>query len=1786
MSTDIWGSVFPGSAGGGGGGPTPETVVQLGSFTNYSALTTAYPADSSNLNHIAYVENSTGVYLINRKNKGWYISDGSSWTPYEFDDLAFDALAQHLLDYNHASIALKQQQIQNVINVNKTPGPNDYSTIGAALAAVTGNTSSNPWMINVGPGVFVEDTLVMKPYVYVRGSGNLTTVIQVDTATKTVVTGAASCMLENVEITGATSGIGISCSNLASANPFLVHNVAFGNNQKQVSVSTTAALSIVQIKNCTSGGFFDFTTGFECSSTNAAQPAVMVIDGMSFLDVVPPSFPVTLVRSTGVGAQVAVSNMLARSGSGTGTAFSVEDGSQLRLISSTVRGFQYGIRSISSGAGVSLRITGTNIESSYRDVSIENSGTTGYLSGYVPYSNIYIDQSSSFFITNKDTHIVTVAKRGGDFASIAAAMDSITDATDENQYIILVGPGVFNEPLITTKEFVSVVGYSILATIIEPDDVDHHVFEIPEPNTELSFMTIRGAGPGYAGVFVDDCGDFAQMHKVSMLNNDTHIYVRSQTKDTYLYMEYVDINGSYENGVITESNGFVSQVNLENWYTFNDSGNSGYDHFATGPDAVISAELFSLNGSGLNTGFQLENGAVLRMAAGKISDADVAVHMPNIGAGTHLEAVGIQTIGSVTNNYKIQHPDAEGFVSGSLDLSVLDVVSSANVKFNVVDNQVGSTKGQILVGELWQGENINDLENISSVIRAGATSGILGFGPFVFPGGSALTIDILAGSGFVRAMDGSLKTISWNAQDDLAIPDNSTFYITINSDSVLQFESSVTSDVRIVLGTVTTLDGEIIQISDTSMSALYPDNTNQDMLRRVFGAQYVSGNLVSENLTTPRAIDITPGEYFYGSVQILNMGGTEVEFTPIYRDGVGGWVVDSAVSVVPNDSLDDDSGTLATVPTGEYTKHILISSGSDTTEKWQLVIGQNSYASSTEAANAELPDLPPFVEGAVVKVAAIIMQEGLDSIFDVISLRPFPVSAAASQSAVTDHGALTGLSDNDHPQYLLRSGANKMTGALDLDGNAILNPGTIPGLTTAAPVSITPDQSNTEGVSSHKARADHIHNIPTGTPVTISTNNSAGVAASFAKSDHIHAHGNLGGGSTHAAATTSVNGYMSAADKTKLDIVSDTELGYVSGITSSIQTQLNGKQALNSTLTTLSSYNTNGIFTQTASGTFTGRTITPGSGKVQVTNGNGVSGNPTIDVDESALTITNLGGTLTVAKGGTGSGTSLTNGKVMQSSAGTIIESSVAINDLAHVSEIDAVADGELLKMDAGQVVAAAAGTDYLVPNGLIVSGTATKITYDSNGLVTAGTSATTADFADSSNKRFVTDAQLTQISNLPNISGDAGGNAATATALQTPRTINGTSFNGTANITVTAAAGTLTGTTLNSSVVTSSLTSVGTLTNLTVTNPIAGSLNGNASTATALQNARTINGTSFDGTANITVAAAANTLTGTSLNATVVSSSLTSVGTLGSLTVTAPISGSVTGNAGTATALQNARTINGTSFDGTANITVTAAAGTLTGTTLNSSVVTSSLTAVGTLTNLTVTNTIVGSINGNAATATALQTARNINGVSFNGTANITVTADANTLTNTTLNATVVNSSLVSVGTLTTGVWNASIIPGQYGGTGVANTGKTITVSGNTVIGSNTDTVTFGTTAATSVTLPPGGVLQSTQPRIQSVTSSATVTPNADTNDAVVITAQAAALTLANPTGTPNQMQKLIIRVKDNGTARAIAYGAQYRGIGNTLPSTTVISKTLYMLFVWNATDSRWDLLAVAQEP
>ena len=81
------------------------------------------------------------------------------------------------------------------------------------------------------------------------------------------------------------------------------------------------------------------------------------------------------------------------------------------------------------------------------------------------------------------------------------------------------------------------------------------------------------------------------------------------------------------------------------------------------------------------------------------------------------------------------------------------------------------------------------------------------------------------------------------------------------------------------------------------------------------------------------------------------------------------------------------------------------------------------------------------------------------------------------------------------------------------------------------------------------------------------------------------------------------------------------------------------------------------------------------------------------------------------------------------------------------------------------------------------------------------------------------------------------------------------------------------------------------------------------------------------------------------------------------------------------------------------------------------------------------------------------------------------------NNVENTALSGWAGSSNITTLGIIGTGTWNSNIITGQYGGTGIANTGKTITLGGNfTTTPGNA--VTFTTTAATNVSLPASGTL------------------------------------------------------------------------------------------------------------
>jgi hypothetical protein len=277
----------------------------------------------------------------------------------------------------------------------------------------------------------------------------------------------------------------------------------------------------------------------------------------------------------------------------------------------------------------------------------------------------------------------------------------------------------------------------------------------------------------------------------------------------------------------------------------------------------------------------------------------------------------------------------------------------------------------------------------------------------------------------------------------------------------------------------------------------------------------------------------------------------------------------------------------------------------------------------------------------------------------------------------------------------------------------------------------------------------------------------------------------------------------------------------------------------------------------------------------------GISATATV-VTLTAPTISGVvGGTITSATITTLTGTTF-NAGTLALSAGSITDSSGAISFGNENLTTTGVVTAASLDISGNVDVDGTLETDALTIDGVSLSET---IADTVGAMVSSNTETNiTVTYDDADNTLDFVIGTLNQ---------STSGNAGTATALETARTIHGVSFDGTANIDLSEVVQDTVG----------AMFSNNTETNITATyqdadgtiDLIIGTLNqdttGNAATATSLETARTIGGVSFDGSANI---------------------NLPGVNSAGNQNTS-----------GSAATLTTARTIGGTSFDGSANIDV-----------------------------------------------------------------------------------------------------------------------------------------------------------------------------------------------------------------------------------------------------------------------
>jgi chorismate mutase len=216
--------------------------------------------------------------------------------------------------------------------------------------------------------------------------------------------------------------------------------------------------------------------------------------------------------------------------------------------------------------------------------------------------------------------------------------------------------------------------------------------------------------------------------------------------------------------------------------------------------------------------------------------------------------------------------------------------------------------------------------------------------------------------------------------------------------------------------------------------------------------------------------------------------------------------------------------------------------------------------------------------------------------------------------------------------------------------------------------------------------------------------------------------------------------------------------------------------------------------------------------------------------------------------------------------------------------------------------------------------------------------------------------------------------------------------------------------------------------------------------------------------------------------------------------------------------------------------------------------------------------------------------------------TGRVAISTNLSVTGNTTITGLVANGSLGTAGrvlkTNGTSVYWGVDATGTGGGGGGFSNGQSISVTNLVVTGNatvsgiiaNGSLGTSGKVLKTNGTSVYWGVDNSLYtPRVFSNTSQSTLSWNSNSYEQYQLTGMTQTTTINADSGSPSNGQKIMFRFKDNGNSRTISWTTgttnSFRAIGVTLPTTTVVSKTTYVGCVYNSTDSRWDVIAVAQE-
>lgn len=274
-------------------------------------------------------------------------------------------------------------------------------------------------------------------------------------------------------------------------------------------------------------------------------------------------------------------------------------------------------------------------------------------------------------------NVLIVAKSGGDYSHIQTALDSITDASDNNRYLVWVAPGLYQEQIMM-KEYVDVEGAGQNLTTIRwfggsqnPDAGPTSATVHLAANSELRSLTVQSDGAAQTYAVAIHAGPLSKPTRITAV---TALASDATDQNIGIYNGAGTMQIQIKDTTITSAGGAIF-----NYGIFNDGG----------PETHLNSVNVSVSGA-TNHNYGISD----RFANTTMTNVTVSASNPdgfavNTSEGTitvrHSVLQGEHTsISSLNSTVQVATSQLEGTINNPFT-SALTCVHSYNAGFNPLD---------------------------------------------------------------------------------------------------------------------------------------------------------------------------------------------------------------------------------------------------------------------------------------------------------------------------------------------------------------------------------------------------------------------------------------------------------------------------------------------------------------------------------------------------------------------------------------------------------------------------------------------------------------------------------------------------------------------------------------------------------------------------------------------------------------------------------------------------------------------------------------------------------------------------------------------------------------------------------------------------------------------------------------------------------------------------------------------------------------------------------------------